>query len=83
MILMELRDYLKEKNTASLSNAARHFDIPESAIQSMLEHWVRKGCAVIDTGVSCNSDCSGCNVGKNKNRCDSASMICRWREREH
>jgi len=33
MILMKLRDYLKEKRVASLSDVARHFDIPESAVQ--------------------------------------------------
>ncbi|MCL2871885.1 MAG: FeoC-like transcriptional regulator [Betaproteobacteria bacterium] len=76
MILMKLRDYLKEKRAVSLSDAARHFDIPESAIQSMLEHWVRKGCATVDVGASCGSGCSGCGVSKN--RC--GAMVYRWRE---
>jgi hypothetical protein len=77
MMLMKLRDYLKEKHAASLSDVSRHFDIPESATQSMLEHWVRKGCAEVDTGVSCGGGCGGCI---SKNRCDGTSMIYRWRE---
>jgi hypothetical protein len=79
MILMELRDYLKEKRVASLSDMARRFDIPESAMQNMLEHWVRKGCAVINIGVSCRSGCGGCNIGKSESRCDGASIVYRWR----
>jgi hypothetical protein len=73
MILIELRDYLKEKHAATLSDVARHFDIPESATQSMLEHWVRKGCAMVDAGASCRSGCGGCKI-----HCDGASMVYRW-----
>jgi DNA-binding IclR family transcriptional regulator len=64
MILLKLRDYLKEKHVASLSDVARHFDIPESAVQNMLEHWVQKGQvrvghATADVGASCGSGCGG------------------------
>ncbi|MDR0770213.1 MAG: FeoC-like transcriptional regulator [Burkholderiales bacterium] len=75
MILIQLRDYLKEKHAASLTDVARHFDIPESATQDMLGHWVRKGCAVVDLGASCGGGCSGCKI-----RCDGAAMVYRWRE---
>lgn len=78
MILMELRDYLKEKRAASLTDMARHFDIPESAMQSMLEHWVRKGCAVVDAGTPCSGGCGGC-----RSRCGGESMVYRWREVVH
>ncbi|MDR2710891.1 MAG: FeoC-like transcriptional regulator [Burkholderiales bacterium] len=87
MILMKLRDYLQEKRAAGLTDVAWHFDIPESAAQSMLEHWVRKGCVAVDVGASCSSGCGGCNLGKsvgknsqNKNGCGGAPMIYRWRE---
>ncbi|MCL2298111.1 MAG: FeoC-like transcriptional regulator [Proteobacteria bacterium] len=88
MILMKLRDYLKEKHTASLSDVARHFDIPESAVQNMLEHWVQKGqvtvgYATVDAGASCSSGCGGCSVGKsvekNKTHCGASSMVYHWR----
>jgi len=78
MILIKLRDYLKEKRAVSLSDAARHFDIPESAIQNMLEHWVRKGCAAVEAAASCSSGCGGCSIAKNADRC--GSVVYRWRE---
>ncbi|MDR2173810.1 MAG: FeoC-like transcriptional regulator [Burkholderiales bacterium] len=73
---MKLRDYLKEKHAVSLTDVSRHFDIPESATQSMLEHWVRKGCVALDVGVSCGGGCGGCASAR---RCDGNSMIYWWR----
>ncbi|MCL2308650.1 MAG: FeoC-like transcriptional regulator [Proteobacteria bacterium] len=84
MILMKLRDYLKEKHAASLGDMARHFDIPESAVHNMLEHWVRKGHATVDVGVTCGGGCSvgksvGKSAGKSRDRCNGASVVYRWR----
>lgn len=81
MILLELRDYLKEKRTATLTDLARHFDIPESAVQPMVAYWIRKGCVaeqipVVTSSLSaCGSgSCSGCT-----SRCDTPSVIYRWK----
>ncbi len=85
MILLELRDYIKEHKMVRLSDLARHFDIPESAVQPMVEHWVRKGNVVAQkmqdivatNGCSSGGSCSSCSVAG----CDSpSSIIYRWRQ---
>ncbi len=43
MILSDIRDYVKDQKQASLKDISIHFDIPESAAEEMVEHWIRKG----------------------------------------
>lgn len=38
-----VRDYLKERGSAPLSDVALHFDAGESAVRSVLDLWVAKG----------------------------------------
>lgn len=82
MILLDVRDYIKERKSVPLSDLAHHFDIPESAIQPMVEHWIRKGYVIVQKPIEiianagCSSGrCSGCTVAG----CDSQSVIYRWK----
>ncbi|MDR1530486.1 MAG: FeoC-like transcriptional regulator [Burkholderiales bacterium] len=83
MILLELRDYLKEKQQASLTDLARHFDMPLSAVQPMLAHWVRKGCVIEQKPIApivSVSTCGGGSCGGCGRRCDDTpAIIYRWK----
>jgi len=64
MLLIEIRDYLRARTGVSLGELCRHFRLPESAMQGMLEQWVRKG-RVVKLTASCASHCGQC-VGESE-----------------
>ncbi|MDR0588334.1 MAG: FeoC-like transcriptional regulator [Burkholderiales bacterium] len=71
MLLIELRDYVKERQEASLAEIASRFKLPESALEAMMQHWVQKGVIEVKTADSpCCRGCKGC-----KSRC---ALIYRW-----
>ncbi|WP_116135095.1 FeoC-like transcriptional regulator [Tropicimonas sp. IMCC34043] len=65
-MLMELRAYLKEHGSASLSDLSNRFRLPPEAIEGMLDHWVRKGrvarknLACVCPGCASSGGCAGC-----------------------
>ena len=70
MILADIRNYLRQRGQASLSDLALHFDSDPDAIRGMLDTWVRKGkVSKLDGG----NTCGGCN------QCDAtANEIYQW-----
>jgi predicted ArsR family transcriptional regulator len=63
MILGDIRDYLRQRGSASLSDVAIHFDIAPDAAQFALHYWQKKG-KVREQAASCGSggcgdSCSG------------------------
>ena len=69
MILSDIRDYLRERGQASLSDIALHFDSEPDAIRGMLAIWIRKGKVAPLAGPACG----GCN------QCDAAaSEVYQW-----
>lgn len=70
MILSDIRDYLRQRGQASLSDLALHFDSDPDAIRGMLAIWVRKGKV---SKLQTSGSCGGCN------QCDSsANEIYQW-----
>ena len=65
MLLLKIRDHLQLMGSATLTDLARHFDVPESAMQGMMEQWIRKGKVnVIEVPLDCGSGgCAGCSQG--------------------
>lgn len=67
MLMIELRDYVTLHGRTSLQDLARHFRLNESAIESMMNVWIKKGriAQLTATASNCNttkcSDCFGCN----------------------
>lgn len=66
MILSQVREYIRERGNATLSDVALHFDAEPEAVRGMLEIWINKGkihrqSATENCGSSCNS-------------CDSAAI---------
>ncbi|UNM95645.1 FeoC-like transcriptional regulator [Ignatzschineria rhizosphaerae] len=42
MILLNIRDYILKQQEITLIELASHFQIPESAIKKMADHWLQK-----------------------------------------
>ncbi len=60
MILAEVRDYLKSRTQASVTDIALHFKSDPEAVRGMMDIWIRKGkvrkrMATDACGSSCNS----------------------------
>ncbi|XKM13806.1 FeoC-like transcriptional regulator [Orbaceae bacterium ac157xtp] len=68
MLMTDIYQYIELNGRASLLDLARHFKVPESALQHMLTFWIKKGKVRLAnlsensciTGKSC-SDCVQCN----------------------
>lgn len=58
-MMNELRVYLQSRSSASLAELSRHFRRPDSVIQGMLSHWLRKGHVVL-MRASCADHCGQC-----------------------
>jgi len=58
-----VRDYLKERGSAPLTDVALHFDAGEDAVRAVLNLWVAKGkVRPLEAGASCSKAGScGCN----------------------
>lgn len=78
MLLLKVRDHLQLVGSATLTDLARRFDIPESAMQGMMEQWVRKGKAVVvNDDINCGSGaCGGCT----QPGCSGSTIKYVWRE---
>ncbi len=66
MILSDVRNYIRQRGQASLSDVALHFDSDPEAVRTMLDVWVRKG--KVSRGIATNSCGSSCR------QCDSATV---------
>lgn len=65
MILADIRDYLRQRGQATLSDIALHFDADPDAVRGMLEIWVRKGKVRKQLATqSCGSSCSQCDPAR-------------------
>lgn len=63
MILSDIKRYLMERQCATLSDIALHFDSEPDAVRGMLEHWVRKGKVRKSlVTASCGSSCDKCDT---------------------
>lgn len=62
MILLEIKNYLQQRKQASLTDIALHFDADTTAVEGMLEQWIRKGKVHKTTlTTSCGSSCNQCD----------------------
>ena len=65
MILSEIKSYLQTRKQATLTDIANHFDADPSAIEGMLEQWIRKGkIKKVPLTDSCGSSCNKCDSGE-------------------
>ena len=61
MILLDVRDYIKQHKWVNLQDLAVHFQRDPAAMREMLDHWLRKGVirkAPKPSG--CGLKCSSC-----------------------
>lgn len=71
MILGDIREYLKQRDTASVSDVAAHFDVSQEAAELALNYWVKKG-KVRAVSAACGSSCDGCG---------SSSGVYQWTDK--
>lgn len=61
MILSEVRNYLRERSQATLSDIALHFDTDADAVRGMMDVLIRKGKIRRRSATnSCGSSCNQC-----------------------
>ncbi|QIQ20869.1 FeoC-like transcriptional regulator [Zophobihabitans entericus] len=63
MLMTDVRDYVQLVGRATLQDLSRHFKIQESAMQHMMEFWVKKGrvsLVVLDQTSCSTGKCSDC-----------------------
>ena len=62
MILSEIKQYLSQRGSASLSDIALHFDTNPDALRGMLQKWINKGKVRRQSANAlCGSSCSKCD----------------------
>jgi putative ferrous iron transport protein C len=63
MILADLREYLRDKGRASLSDLVLHFGVDPHALRGMLGKWIHKGRVRLSTpgGTACGTTCCQCD----------------------
>lgn len=62
-MLLQLRDYIIRENVVSTQQMLREFNIDASALQPMLDFWIKKGIiAPHQNKPSCQSACSRCTT---------------------
>ena len=61
MILIQLRDYLKQHRQAPLRDLALTFKMDEQALKPLIEHWVAKGkVEKMPPHTGCQGGCTAC-----------------------
>ena len=58
-MLTDLKTYLSERPSATLTEIARRFSSDPEALRPMLDHWVRKGKVRRTAGAACHG-CASC-----------------------
>jgi len=71
-MLLELRDYIHERGSVSITDVSNRFRIPPDALRGMLGHWVRKG--LIEREVL-EEPCGSCRTGPDCGECGVTSSF--------
>lgn len=68
MLLTEIKDYIKERKTATLADLRMHFRTSPDEMRGMMETWVKKGKIIKHEAESggCHG-CSSCKCHENEN----------------
>ena len=75
-MLLEIRAYVEERGSASLSDIALHFRRDPDAVRGMLAHWVGKGVMRCSDAMPACAGSTGCGGAC---ACDpSAFMMYEW-----
>ena len=63
MILMQLKRYIRGRDSVGLRELSRVFSVAPDALEPMLAVWINKGCVRLCQNKSaCGGGCSGCPV---------------------
>jgi len=62
-MLLQIRDFIAREQVVSAEQLARAFDLSVSALEPMMDCWVRKGVIAHETASSCaKGSCAGCHA---------------------
>lgn len=62
MILIELKNYLKQMRVMNVFDLSRQLNVAPEVVKDMVGHWVRKGCVrAVPKLPGCGSKCVKCN----------------------
>ena len=76
-MLIDIRNYMKERKVCSLADLSMKFKTSPDAMRGMLSHWERKGYMVCETSQQCGSG-GGCKTGCGS--CDASELeVYRWK----
>ena len=81
MLLLKIRNYILKQQEVTLTELASHFQMPESAIEKMADHWLQKKlvekiiqqCDSIEVS-SCGSCSASCAL-KSETKASQKSFI--------
>lgn len=77
MILLDIKEYIRQHGQVSLQDVAVKFELTENAAAQMLTHWERKG-KIERIG---KKGCSCCSCGSANGECASAcGAVYQWKE---
>ena len=57
-LLVDIRSYVQERGSTSLSDISHRFHTPPDALRGMLDHWIRKGMI---RRLDFSAECGGCS----------------------
>lgn len=65
MILLELKDFFRDRQKASVMDVAKHYQIELSAAQGMIDFWVKRGGLRLCERACAKTSCGGCSLAAN------------------
>ncbi|MFH4355365.1 MAG: FeoC-like transcriptional regulator [Neisseriaceae bacterium] len=82
MLLIKLKDYIKLHKQVPLAELERHFRLPRSQVEAMLQIWIRKGIvqkkefSLPSPGNCCESrHCAGCTMPRTTEDKTTSSIL--------
>lgn len=61
-MMLELRDFLKQRHRVALKDLADHFNMDADALRGMLDKWIGKGkVRKLSLEANCGSGCCKCD----------------------
>lgn len=61
MLLRQLREFMRLNREAGLTEIANYLNVAPSVAESLVSHWVRKGCMVEQNAALCSQSCHSCH----------------------
>lgn len=71
-LLLNVRAYVQERRSVSLTDIANKFETSPEALRGMLEHWIRKG---VIRRQDFGDNCGGCKPSGGCGTCSASAVF--------